>query len=234
MDRRSFLRGLPPALLGAVLAGTGCKSSSTARPYHEPPPPDLVPTTIDYTDTDAFDALFEAALVTQDPAILVRTPHQKPDWGGRLNAWIAAWNMGGKVEPPPRTIRGQAPLLAPVTVDGDTIREFRLLIEGLMNRVEDVAGRQSAWWREEKVRSYRVSLLRPYNLRFLMDEARHIQLLFFNGNYAQYYPSFVRAMAEDEGEPEEWSRSFRCLRRLAASGTPAPVLRMTGEEDGEQ
>lgn len=201
-----------------VLAALSCRTPP--RPYVEPPPPGVRPTTIDYTDTDGFDALFETALVSQDPAILISTTHVQPDWGPRLNAWIAAWNRGGKVGPPPRTVRGQAPS---VTVDGENLREFRLLIEGLMDRVEDIAARQSAWWAEERTLSHRVALLRPYNLRFHRDEEKRIQLIFFNGNYAPSYPDFMKAVVRAEGdEPMEWSRTMRCswcrTRELGAAG----------------
>src|SRR5206468_887030 len=100
----------------------------------------------------------------------VRTGRDRPDWGGRLNAWIAAWNAGGKG--PGRTARGQAPLpgVPGVVLSGEGVRELRLLVDGLMTRVEELAKATSAWWSEERVRSRRVALLRPYNLRFHRGE----------------------------------------------------------------
>src|SRR5439155_1407439 len=84
--------------------------------------------------------------------------------GGPPDAWLAAWNRGGKVGPAAdgRKARGQAP----VTVNADTIREFRLLVDDLMGRVETLAKTSSAWYAEERTRSRRVALLKPYNLRF--------------------------------------------------------------------
>jgi hypothetical protein len=232
MNRARLMTLLLPALLLLV----GCKNTNQGRPLRDPPPPDLVPTTIDYTDSDGFDGLFEAALVNQDPAILIRTGYQKPDWGPRLNAWIAAWNMGGKVQASRPTVRMQAPVLPSVTVDGDSIREFRLLIESLMNHVEDIASRQSAWWAEERTRSRRVALLKPYNLRFLMADDGTIQLLFFNGNYSQYYAGFLREMAvAGDGDALEWSRTYRCARckgPLARRDAPAPAPLMRGAGEG--
>lgn len=61
--------------------------------------PDITPTRLDYVDTDGFDAVLENALVNQDPVIVVRTRRSRPDWDGRLNAWIAAWNRGGSGRP---------------------------------------------------------------------------------------------------------------------------------------
>jgi hypothetical protein len=198
-------------LLTVVVAGASlvsCRNNPEPRPYIQPPPDNINPTTIDYVDSDAFDSLFESALVTEDPVILIRTYHQKPDWAGRLNAWIAAWNMGGKVSG--RTVRGQAPL-PQIVVDGESIREFRFLVDDLMNRVENVARNTSSWWAEERIRSKRVALLRPYSLRFHMAEDQNIQLIFFNGKYAQYYPQMVKAMTDAEMmENPSWSRSVEC------------------------
>jgi hypothetical protein len=192
----------------AVLFG-GCVGKGT-RPYREPPPAGFHATPIDYVDSDAFDTLFESALVNQDPVIIVRTTHTRPDWGDRLNAWIAAWNRGGQVEGK-GTVRMQAPLPR-VVIDGDSIREFRLLVDDLMGRVDDLAKNRSAWWAEARVRSRRVALLKPYNLRFHMDEGQHIQLIFFNGRYAQYYQEFMRSVVHTEDEADGWVRGFTCSR----------------------
>jgi hypothetical protein len=235
MKRKLFAGLLPLGLLLSVAACPSCKTAAPGRPYREPPPPDLKRTTIDYAETDAFDALFESALTNQDPAIVIQTTFEKPDWGPRLNAWIAAWNRGGTVGAPQRTARMQAPLLGAVPVDGDSIREFRLLIESLMDRVENLADKESAWWTEERTRTRRVALLKPYNLRFHQDEQKHIQLIFFNGNYSQYYPEFLLSViVPDAQETVQWSRTFecsRCKRRRDPKG-PAPG-RLTGRGDGQ-
>jgi hypothetical protein len=211
MRRNGFrtVRGVALALLAA--AALGCAPSRNTRPYQEPPPPDLRPTRIDYADSPAFDALLESALVNQDPVILIQTAYQKPDWEGRLNAWIAAWNRGGPVAPGSgRKVRGQVPGLPQVVVDGDSIREFRLLIEGLMDRIEERAKVRSAWWAEEQIRNRRVELLRPYNLRFHRGEDGNIQIILFNGRYAEYHREFVRSLVGAGGDGEEWQRSYGC------------------------
>jgi hypothetical protein len=190
-----------------LAVATGCGAWRSARVQLDPPPPDLTPTRIDYVDADGFDALLESALVNQDPAIIVQTQHAKPDWGDRLNAWIAAWNMGGRVTP--GTVRMQAPLVPEVVVDGDSIREFRLLVEGLMGRLGDGTRTGLMWLAEEKTRTRRVKLLKPYNLRFHMDEDGFIQLVLFNGRYAEHHGAFVRALGgADAGA--EWQRSYEC------------------------
>jgi hypothetical protein len=179
--------------------------------------PDLTPTTLDYVDGDGFDALFEAALVSQDPVIVVRTGRTKPDWDGRLNAWVAAWNRSSARRPGRRaeadvqtTVRGQSPL-SPVPLDGDAIREFRLLVNGLLDRVEEAAGSGATWWAEERARSRRVALLKPYSLRFHMNEEGLIQLVFFHGNYAAYYPRHMQLLMKVKTMPdEEWSRCVEC------------------------
>jgi hypothetical protein len=202
-----------------LLPVAGCGNRERTRPPVEPPPADVQPTRIDYTDTDAFDQVLESALLTQDPVILVQTTNEKPDWGDRLNAWIAAWNRGGRVGPGPgKTARGQAPFLP--GVDSDTAHEFRLLIEGLMNRIEDKVRERSAWWAQEHIRERRVELLRPYNLRFHLGTDGFIQVIWFNGRYAQYHRDFVRSIA-DEDPGDGWdrcvscSRCKRCARRAA-------------------
>src|SRR5262249_44121898 len=167
-----------PTLL--FLAVSSCRMMPS-RPYREPPPPDVKPTEIDYTDADAFDAYFETALTQQAPVIVIRTGRTRPDWADRLNAWLAAWNAGGRLREPQRKARGAIPI-SPVVVDGDSIREFRLLVSGLMDRVEDLARTRSAWYAEAKTRERRVGLLVPYNLRFHHADDDTIHLIFFNGD----------------------------------------------------
>jgi hypothetical protein len=210
MNPGRSVRGVVYAAALALAATVACRLRDDTRPMVEPPPPGIAPTHIDYVDADAFDGLFETALTNQDPAILIQTAERKPDWSGRLNAWIAAWNQGGRVQPgpAPRTARGQIPS---VTVDGDTLRELRMLVDDFMDRVEGRAKERSAWWAEEKVRARRVALLRPYNLRFHLDDAGMIQLIFFNGRYAGQYREFMQGIGADAGEG--WDRCISCSRR---------------------
>jgi hypothetical protein len=201
-------------MMAAVLL-VGCKEESL-RTLSEPPPSGVRATDIDYVDTDGFDSLFESALVNRDPVIAIHTTFQKPEWGARLNAWIAAWNQGGPAAG--RTARGQVP---GVTINGDSIREFRLLVDDLMNRVEGLARTGSSWWAEERIRSRRVALLKPYNLRFHMDEEKKIRLIFFNGDYASYYRGYMQSVTHSDW-PEEWARNFEC--------TECKQLRETAEK----
>jgi hypothetical protein len=190
----------------------GCKGSREVRTEQPPPPGNVPEFKIDYTDTDAFDNLLETALVNAEPVIVIRTGRPRPDWEGRLNEWIAAWNMGGTPVPGGTQARGQAPL-GPVRVDADSIREFRILVNSLMDRVEDLARERARWWAEEKVRNRRVDLLRPYNLRFHLDEDGNISIILFNGRYAKYHAEFVRQIASPDPEnAEDWERRFSCSR----------------------
>jgi hypothetical protein len=217
------------ALVGCFLAATliamsallsGCKEQAL-RPLREPPPSGVRATDIDYVDGDGFDTLFESALVNRDPVIVIHTSYQKPEWGARLNAWIAAWNQGTVA--PGRTVRSQIPA---VTIDGNSIREFRLLVDDLMNRVEGLARTGSTWWAQERVRSRRVTLLKPYNLRFHMDEEQQIRLIFFNGEYASYYREYMRSVTRSEWQ-QEWSRDFECTECKRAKETADKVDRLT-------
>jgi outer membrane lipoprotein-sorting protein len=231
-------------ILLVILLTAGCAARDTTRPYREPPPANIKAERVNYVDSDAFDVVLETALTNQEPVILIQTSHQKPDWGGRLNGWIAAWNAGGKVDAgkEKRTVRFQLGIPS-VTVDGESIREFRLLITGLMDRVESMAKDTSVWWAEEKTRNRRIALLKPYNLRFHQDENQNIQLIFFNGRYAPYYRDFMRTLArvESNEESQEWVRGYTCshcqARRDAASArradeapasSPASAPRLTG------
>jgi hypothetical protein len=211
----------------ALLLTAGCWTMHGTRSSVEPPPPDLRPTRIDYLDTDAFDTLLESALVNQDPVITIATGFEKPEWGARLNAWIAAWNRGGRVEAG-KKVRLQAPVLPRIAVDGDSIREFRLLIESLMNRVEDSVKESSAWWAEEKIRERRVKLLKPYNLRFHMSEDGTIQIILFNGRYAQFHREFVKSIS---GGDDEWERGYSCsmCKQTAKTGHTEGKLTSSGE-----
>ena len=57
-----------------------------------------------------------------------------------------------------------------VTVNGESIREFRLLIESLWTRIDERSRQGFMWLSEEKTRSRRLRLLKPYNLRFHMTD----------------------------------------------------------------
>jgi hypothetical protein len=205
MSRKVVTCSLALATAAALLALASCRSLQTLPDPAPGDGPDVTPTRIDYVDSDGFDALLEAALVNQDPVIVVRTGRSQPDWTGRLNAWIAAWNRGGR-----RTARGQAPL-GKVPLDGESIRELRLLVGGLLDRIEELAQSGAAWWAEERARKRRVALLEPYSLRFHLDEDDLIQLVFFHGSYASYYPRFVRLWTGNSaGGQGEWSRCVEC------------------------
>jgi hypothetical protein len=161
---------------------------------------------VDYVDSDAFDLLLETALVNGQPAIVVQTEYSKPEWSSRLNEWIAGWNAGRRT--PVLRARGQIPS---VVVDGESIREFRLLIDGLMGRVEESARLGGHWWAERQTRERRVALLRPYSLRFHLGTDGHIQLIFFHGDYAAQYKDLVRALADPaEEEILDWSPGYCC------------------------
>ena len=226
MLRRRFVW---PILLLCVSA-LSCRGTRVTRPYHEPPPSDIQPTIVEYIEKDAFDAFFESALTNQDPVILIQTDTTRPDWGPRLNAWIAAWIRGGKVvDDPPTRARMQAPL-SPVTINGETLREFRLLIDDVMKHVEDAAQRGSSWWKEERTQRRRIALLKPYSLRFHLDEDKNIQLIFFNGKYSQYYRRFMDSIASEEAdETDEWCREVKCSRckeKMAASTAQRTHIRL--------
>ena len=205
LTRRQF------ALAVAFFAAGGCRYfSQSSNKTDLPATPDITPTVLDYVDADGFDAVLENALVNQDPVIAVRTGRDRPDWGGRLNAWIAAWNRGGSNRP--RAVRGQAGL-ANAALDKDTLRELRLLINGLLDRVEEVAQTGSTWWADNRERARRIALLKPYSLRFHMDDEGLIQLVFFHGNYAPYYPRFMQTLTESRvPDVEEWTRGVECSR----------------------
>jgi hypothetical protein len=189
------------------LAGFGCESLRLARrPAMEPRLGEFRSTYIDYVDTESFDLRFENSLLNRDAVITIRTPNDKPDWTGRLNAWIAAWNMGKGADL--RRSRGQFPV---PSIDGDTLREFRLLVDSVVNRAEDASKASVQWFRDEKKRSYRMELLKPYNLRFHMNTDGHIHVIFFHGAYANQYQEFVSNLTEcDEAEP--WTRTV-CYSR---------------------
>ncbi|MFO0877137.1 MAG: hypothetical protein U0840_07155 [Gemmataceae bacterium] len=223
MFRSKAMPGLPLLCYLGLILLVSCKSLPEAE-KPSPDMPDLHPTYLRYVDSDGFDGLLEIALVNQDPVIVVHTGHAQPDWDGRLNAWIAAWNRGGQHGPrkpsrrasgsaedeevPPRITRGQAAI---PRVDGESIREFRLLVSGLLDRAEEAANNGAAWWVEERARSRRVSLLKPYSLRFHKDEADQIQLVFFHGSYSSYYPRYMQLLMQKQHlEQEEWTRSIEC------------------------
>jgi hypothetical protein len=194
------------ALVAATLAvAVGCKTPPVPPPYSAQPA-ELPVVRVDYVDTDAFDLLFETNLRLSQPVIVVHTGFEKPEWGARLNAWIAAWNAGGAAG-----VRGRGQVPAGVVVNGDSVREFRLLIDDLLNRAEGSALAGTRWWAERGMRDQRIALLRPYNLRFHADESGRIQLIFFHGRYAAHYKDAVKALAApDPTEPDGWTRGYTC------------------------
>ncbi|MBY0456923.1 MAG: hypothetical protein K2V38_06270, partial [Gemmataceae bacterium] len=138
------------------------------------------------------------------------------EWGARLNAWVAAWNAGRRADT--FRARGQIPGAPTVVVDADSIREFRLLIDGLVSRSEESARTGTRWWAEKALRDRRVALLRPYNLRFHLDDANHIQLIFVHADHAARYGDILRSLVNMAGdEALEWSPDYSCSRsaRLA-------------------
>lgn len=226
--RTKRLFGLAVCLI-LVVAGCTNWQWTWSRKNSEPVPSDIRPTRIEYVDSDAFDAVMESSLVNRDPIIVIQTRNDKPDWEDRLNAWIAAWNRGSRSTNAAK-VRFQSPLGPNVKVDGETIREFRLLVNGLMDRIEDNARRGSNWWMEERTRNRRVNLLKPYSLRFHMNDEGLIQLILFHGDYAQQYQSFVRGLRIEEGDIG-WSRGFVCSRCAAAKVEGKLVSQPTPDDD---
>jgi hypothetical protein len=190
----------------------------------------ITPTRIDYVDADAFDVLLENALKNEDAAIVIPTGHAKPDWGDRLNAWIGAWNMAGRTATGEK-FRMQAPFVPKVVVDGDSIREFRLLIDDLMNRIDERTRAGLTWLSDERMRNRRVKLLKPYNLRFHMADDGTIQIVLFNGRYADSYQEFVRAL-EPTAAAEPWERTMVCSMCAMRKQEGAPTrLTSRGQPD---
>lgn len=240
---RNAIAGMVPLLVSLGLVSlVSCRSLQRSNKEEVRSWPDLAATHLDYVDSDAFDALFETTLVNQDPAVIVRTGRARPDWEPRLNAWIAAWNRGeassrrpklrGAADEPAPTVRGQSPLPLP-GLNGDSLREVRLLVGGLLDRAEDLAQSGSSWWAEERERSRRVTLLRPYSLRFHVDADGKLQLVFFHGGYASYYPRFLQLLTESTTMSEEgWSRGVECS--CAPAGRREPVEgKLTGRAHPE-
>jgi hypothetical protein len=207
MTRRSLGRAAWAVVIcGACASAGSCKSGTGGAPPAAPEVGGIQPTLIQYVDADGFDRLVETALKNADPVILIQTETSKPDWGARLNAWIAAWNMGGPAGGKRRTARGQSPL----TINGESIRELRLLVDDLMGKAETLAEKGSTWWTEERTRARRVALLKPYSLRFHQGADGTIQLIFFHGAYASQYRDFMAKWADGSDGPEDWSRTVKC------------------------
>ena len=209
---KSLMSRLAPLVSLGLVVVFGCHTTKpvpTAR--NSPQKANLQAMRLDYVDSDAFDLLFETTLLNAQPVIVVQTDHDKPEWGSRLNAWIAAWNAGRRTEG--FRVRGQIPGAPSVVVDGDSIREFRLLIDGLMSRTEESARTGTRWWTEKHLRDRRVALLKPYSLRFHLDANERIQLIFFHGDFAAYHEDVVRSLADPSGsESLAWSPDYCCSR----------------------
>ncbi len=69
--------------LFAMAIALGCKTPQ--NPVIEPPPPDFKANEITYAENDAFDAMFESALIRQDPVIVVCAPISANRSGGRTS-----------------------------------------------------------------------------------------------------------------------------------------------------
>lgn len=208
---RSALSRLAPLVSLGFVVAHGCQTAKPPESRGSVQRADVQPEHLEYVDSDAFDLLFETTLRNGPPVVVVQTEYSKPEWGARLNAWIAAWNLGhggGGIR-----ARGQIPGAPTVVVDGDSIREFRLLVDGLMGRAEESARTGTRWWAERHLRERRVALLRPYNLRFHLDPGGRIQLIFFHSAHAAKYETVVRALLDPAGDdPLEWAPGYCCSR----------------------
>jgi hypothetical protein len=174
------------------LSLVGCGSNSPSRPDKPSPSEDdrKSATVIDYVDSDAFDGLLEAAINRQDSIIVVQTASTKPDWQGRLNAWIAAWNAGGKVQKDEglwlKNVRIMSEATAPnaskvvvVELPPDTAAEARKLVQGEIDRIERLAREGVDWWKDERTKAKRVESLRPYLFIFEKDANKQYQVIFY-------------------------------------------------------
>lgn len=209
-----------PSVGLALVVAIGCISDRQDRIAESPPiakdasqPPRIE--RIDYAESEGFDLQFETALVNRQPAITIQTEFTKPEWGMRLNNWIAAWNAGHRNG---FRARGQLPVSPSIVVDGDSIREFRFLVDDLMSRVDETAKLGGLWWAEKNMRERRIALLKPYNLRFHLDAENRIQLIFCHSDYAAQHKEIVRSIADPEGnESLEWFSGYRCSRSRSAA-----------------
>jgi hypothetical protein len=165
----------------SAMRPAGC--GKTERPYVPPPPREALQTAtaIPYTDSEAFDVLLEAALNRGDPVIVIQTSSPQPDWSGRLNAWIAAWNAGGPVRAASERTKGpgsgEKAFVAPGALPPDTAAETRKFLEGQIDRMERLARESVSWWRDEQRRKARVSMLHPYVLRIERGQQDQLQVV---------------------------------------------------------
>lgn len=58
-------------LFALALTLSGCQAFFLAKKATAPPATDLTPTVVEYSDTEAFDGVLEAALVARSPAVRV-------------------------------------------------------------------------------------------------------------------------------------------------------------------
>jgi hypothetical protein len=162
----SLMTVCPFFLMGCVGPGP--------RPWRSPPPPPL-PSAIPYVDSEAFDGVLAAALVRQDPVIVVQTASATPNWQGRLNGWIAAWNKGGRVESK-HAVAGTRSL---VELPPDSAAVTQEMVDRELDRIEKLARESVAWWIDEQKRRERVAMLQPYLLQMDSDEKGNLRVIFY-------------------------------------------------------
>ena len=175
-----------------VFLTAGCDDPTLPRPDKPAPAHEARKraTVVEYIDSEAFDGLLEAAINRQDSIIVVQTASTKPDWQGRLNAWIAAWNEGGRVQKNEGLLlsavqiakvsfAANASTVSVIELPPDTAKETRKLIQGEIDRIERLARDGVGWWKDEKKKSKRIDLLKPYLFIFEKDAANNYQIIFF-------------------------------------------------------
>jgi hypothetical protein len=178
-------------LLSLLLVGYGGRGSTQSHPNATPLTKEerKNATVIEYEDSDAFDGLLEAAITRPDQVILVQTKNSSPDWQGRLNAWIAAWNEGGKVKKGDnlfyKTVRILQRKKEPntsevsVKVPDNTATEIRSFVEGQMDRIERLGRETVDWWKDNRKKTHRVELLKPYQFIFEKGSDGYYQIIFY-------------------------------------------------------
>lgn len=154
-----------------------------------PPPPVPIPSpetitiapTIDYVEDDSFDTTLEAYFRKKTPILVIQTLSTKPNWNGRLNAWLAAWNAGADAHPKPSPEESRMKLAQRGLIDfpPDAAEQTRILIEDQIIRIEEAAKQGVRWWRDEQKRKDRTDLLKPYVLEFHRDANQRYQLVFY-------------------------------------------------------
>ena len=186
--------------LAALSLCSGCSEQSVdvVRLYRERPPRQVVfssATSIDYADTNTFDALMYSALKRGDNIILIQTHRSDTNWSGRLNFWIDAWNQGPAIKKNKRDNYNDEFQYSPhgsamytESPEIYIIYNILLIMVSILDKLQRFMRNLFSFWQYKKVLNERKELLKSYLFDWFTDEnTGEVCAVFYKANVSEKF-----------------------------------------------